>query len=200
MSDATHHSTLEDTQGILVGSAVTAMGVALLGHLGLVTGQTAGLALILAYGTGLDFGLVFFVLNLPFYWFAVRRIGWTFTVKTFIAVGLLSAFVEIHPFVIPYGAVHPAAGAVMAGVFAGIGLLALFRHGASLGGVGVLALWLQDRTGFRAGWTQMIVDAAVFALAFLVIEPVAVLWSLLGAVVLNALIAVNHRRDRYIAM
>ena len=82
----------------------------------------------------------------------------------------------------------------------GAGLLAIFRHRASLGGVGVVALYLQDRTGFRAGWTQLLVDLVVFALAWLTLPAAAVLYSLAGALVLNLVIAINHRRDRYVAM
>jgi uncharacterized membrane-anchored protein YitT (DUF2179 family) len=94
---------------------------------------------------------------------------------------------------------EPAVGAALAGGCIGLGLVVLFRHGASLGGVGVLALWLQDATGFRAGWTQLAFDAALFAAAFLVMDARMVAWSLLGAVIVNLIIAVNHRRDRYIA-
>jgi uncharacterized membrane-anchored protein YitT (DUF2179 family) len=82
----------------------------------------------------------------------------------------------------------------------GSGLLAIFRHRASLGGVGVVAVYLQDRTGFRAGWTQLLVDLVVFALALFTLPVGAVLYSLAGAVVLNLVIAINHRRDRYIGM
>jgi hypothetical protein len=80
------------------------------------------------------------------------------------------------------------------------GLLALFRHGASLGGIGIVALYLQDKTGFRAGWTQLIFDVCLFAAALTVRDAKTVAISALGAVVINLVIAVNHRRDRYIAM
>lgn len=76
-----------------------------------------------------------------------------------------------------------------------LGPLALFRHRASLGGTGVLSVLRQDRFGIRAGYTRMAVDACVF-LAALFLPPVkAVLLSLFGAAVMNAFIAINHRRD-----
>jgi uncharacterized membrane-anchored protein YitT (DUF2179 family) len=77
--------------------------------------------------------------------------------------------------------------------------LSLFRHGATLGGVGVVALWLQDTRGIQAGNTQLLFDVVVFGLAFLVLSAPVVLWSLLGAVILNMIVTVNHRRDRYVA-
>ena len=58
---------------------------------------------------------------------------------------------------------------------------------------------VQDRTGLRAGWLQMGFDAVLFLLALFWIPADRVLWSLPGVAVLNLVIAVNHRRDRYIA-
>jgi uncharacterized membrane-anchored protein YitT (DUF2179 family) len=89
--------------------------------------------------------------------------------------------------------------AVLFGVLAGSGLLTLFRHGATLGGVGIVALWLQDRGTMKAGQVQLIFDLGVFALALALFPWPVVLWSLVGAAILNLIITVNHRRDRYIA-
>lgn len=194
------HTAIEDAQGLAYGSFMAAVGILLLTHLGFVTGQTAGLALLISYASGWGFGPVFFVVNLPFYWLGYRRLGLAFMVKSFLAVGLMSALAAFLPPVLQFGHIHPAIGAVMIGFISGSALLALFRHGASLGGIGIVALYLQDRTGFRAGWTQMIVDAAIFAAALALLPDWrAVAWSFLGAVVLNLVIAINHRRDRYLA-
>jgi uncharacterized membrane-anchored protein YitT (DUF2179 family) len=199
MTDPAHHSPLEDAQGIAYGASMAAFAIVMLTHLGLVTGQTAGLAVLISYATGWGFGPVFFVVNLPFYWFGYRRMGPAFTLKTFAAVALLSLLSSYMPLWVGFSSLHPGLGAVMIGLMSGSALLALFRHGASLGGIGILALTLQDRTGFRAGWTQLIFDACLFSLALLLREWQTVAWSFLGALVLNLVIAVNHRRDRYIA-
>ncbi|SEP59726.1 YitT family protein [Thalassovita taeanensis] len=193
------HSILADAQGILFGSGMAAAALTILTHMGLVTGQTAGLAVLLSYVTGYGFGAVFFVVNLPFYWFGYRRMGLRFTLKTFAAVGLLSAFSTLLPPYFQIAYLEPGVGAVIFGMMTGAGLLALFRHGASLGGVGILALYLQDSTGFRAGYTQLLFDACVFGLAFAVIDAPLVLYSMLGSLVVNLTIAINHRRDWYVA-
>lgn len=193
------HTALADAQGLFFGTSMAAFGVLILTHLGLVTGQTAGLAILLSYMTGFGFGPVFFALNLPFYWLGLRRMGWRFTIKTFVAVGLVTVMSMNLPKYLTLDYLHPVVGAILFGMVTGAGLLALFRHGASLGGVGIVALYLQDKTGFRAGWTQLLFDAVVFALAFTVIAPLPVLYSMLGALVVNLVIAINHRRDFYIA-
>jgi uncharacterized membrane-anchored protein YitT (DUF2179 family) len=190
---------VEDAQGIAYGVTMAAFGITVLTHLGLVTGQTAGLAVLLSYLTGLSFGVVFFVINLPFYWLGWRRMGWRFTAKTFAAVAGLSALSAVMPGWIGFSQLNPWFGAVLFGLASGSALLALFRHGASLGGVGILALILQDRTGFRAGHTQLLFDAVLFLLALTVLDPARVGLSFLGALVVNLVIAINHRRDRYVA-
>jgi uncharacterized membrane-anchored protein YitT (DUF2179 family) len=199
MTDPKHHSLIEDAQGIAYGATMAAFGIVILTHLGLVTGQTAGLAVLIAYATGWGFGPVFFAINIPFYLLGYLRMGWQFTLKTFIAVALLSALSLWLPGQVSFAALNPWVGAVLFGFLSGSALLALFRHGASLGGVGIVALILQDRLGWRAGWVQLGFDAALFATAFAVIEARLVLISFLGALVVNLVIAINHRRDRYIA-
>lgn len=193
------HSLTDDAQGIAFGAFMCAVGVVLLTHLGFVTGQTAGLAILISYATGWSFGPVFFVINLPFYWLGWKRFGPIFVAKTFAAVALLSALTIILPDNLQFGAVDPVVGALLIGCITGAGLLALFRHGASLGGIGIVGLYVQDATGFRAGWVQLAFDAVLLTVALTLRDPATVAYSLLGAVVLNLTIAINHRKDRYIA-
>ena len=89
MTDPGKHSLIEDAQGIAYGATMAAFGITILTHLGLVTGQTAGLAVLIAYATGWSFGPVFFAVNLPFYLLGYLRMGLRFTVKTYAAVALL---------------------------------------------------------------------------------------------------------------
>ncbi len=193
----TPHSAAEDAQAFVLGTAMCALGIVMLTHLGLITGQTAGLAVLISYVTGWSFGAVFFVLNLPFYWLGWVRLGPRFVVKSLICVSLLSVMAEAFPRLIRFEALDPVLGAGLIGGVIGLGLIAIFRHGASLGGVGVLGLAIQDRTGFRAGYVQLGFDLLLFALAFLLFEPGLVLLSLGGAAIANLIIATNHRPDRY---
>jgi len=191
------HTLIEDAMAFVLSTGMCGFGLLMLTHLGLITGQTAGLAVLVSYITGWSFGAVFFVVNLPFYALAFLRMGLRFTIKSFIAVGLLSVMTSVLPTLISFDTLNPIAGATFAGAFIGIGLMALFRHGGSLGGIGILALYLQDKTGFRAGWTQLTFDICLMVAAFFVIGGTLIFWSLLGAVVTNLIIAVNHRADRY---
>jgi uncharacterized membrane-anchored protein YitT (DUF2179 family) len=138
MTPATRHSIIEDVQGLGLGVFLCSIAVHVLTHLGLITGQTAGVAAIISYLSGWSFGLVFFLINIPFYLLAYRRLGAVFTVKSLISVSLLSAGTTLLPQGFQIGYLHPALGAAIFGSLTGLGLLAMFRHGGSLGG---LASW-----------------------------------------------------------
>ena len=193
------HSRTEDAVAILTGVTLVSVGVAFIASAGLLTGGMTGLAFVLHYATGIGFGKLFFVLNLPFYWLALRKLGTGFTLKTFTAVALLSALVGLQSQFLQISQLHPAYAAITGGLIMGIGFLVLFRHRCSLGGVGILALYLQDRYGWRAGKVQMAVDCCIVLAALVTVEPQRVLWSVAGAVALNLVLAMNHRPGRYMA-
>ncbi len=192
------HTPLEDAQGLATGAVMCTMGVVILTHLGLITGQTAGLAVVISYLTGASFGLIFLLVNIPFYLFAIKAMGWEFTLKSMGCVAALSLGTELVPLGFAIERLDPVLGAIMFGVVTGIGLLAIFRHKGSLGGLGVLAIWIQDTVGIRAGYIQLGFDAVLFTVAAFLFPLSVVMYSLLGAVVLNGLIAFNHRRDWYV--
>lgn len=194
------HRLHEDMQALVTGTLMVALGVVLFGKAGLLTGGTAGLAFLLYYATGLEFGWAFFLVNLPFYLFAWRSMGRDFTLKTFAAVSLLSVFSLLLPHGIGIDYLAPGLSAVLGGSLCGVGMLILFRHRASLGGMNVLVLYLQERLGWRAGVVQMVIDCLIVIAALWVADGPRVAWSVLGAVVLNLVLAVNHRPGRYMAV
>jgi len=194
------HPLWEDALALLTGTALVALGIAFYSHAGLLTGGTVGLAFLLKYLAGWSFGPVFFLLNLPFYALAIWRMGWKFTLRTVCAVGLVSLFAELTPQWVRFAELNVVYAAVFGGFAIGIGLLILFRHRSSLGGVNILALFLQERFGLRAGTFQMGIDALIVMAAVFVVPVDKVLLSVLGAVALNLVLAINHRADRYMGV
>jgi uncharacterized membrane-anchored protein YitT (DUF2179 family) len=194
------HRPHEDVQALLTGTLFVALGVVMFGSTGLLTGGTAGIAFLIHYATGWNFGLVFFCINLPFYGLAYRRMGLEFTLKTFASVALLAGISNLLPQLMALGSIQPVFAAVAGGLLIGTGMLILFRHRASLGGFNVLALYLQQRFGWRAGLVQMALDCSIVVLAFSVTDWWHIALSVLGAVVLNQTLAINHRTGRYVAL
>lgn len=194
------HRPHEDVQALLTGTLFVALGVVMFGHSGLLTGGTVGIAFLIHYATGWNFGLVLFLINLPFYGLAWQRMGKVFTLKTFTAVGLLSVFVNLLPKLVSFQSLSPVFTAVMGGLLMGAGMLMLFRHRASLGGFNVLVLYLQERFGWRAGRIQMGFDCAIVLGSFALVDWQHVALSVLGAVMLNQTLATNHRAGRYVTL
>ncbi|NDV99941.1 YitT family protein [Salipiger sp. PrR002] len=184
---------LYDAQGLAFGILMASLGVVLLKACGLITGQTAGASVLLSYLLPVDFGVIFLVVSLPFLWLSWKRRGKVFTLRTLVAVVGISVTTPLLESWISFERLPPLLAAILAGATAGAGLIALFRHNASAGGLGVLALIVEERTGFRTGWFQMCFDAVVFGVALFVLPLDLILYSALGAAVLNAVIAWNFR-------
>jgi uncharacterized membrane-anchored protein YitT (DUF2179 family) len=194
------HSLSEDIQALLVAPLLVGFAVLLFRQAGLLTGGTVGLAFLIHYAAGWPMGAVLFAINLPFYVFAMRAMGWEFAVKTFAAVSLLAVYTEALPGLISIRSIDPLFAAIMAGFLTGVGLLILIRHKASLGGLGVMAIYLQNTRGWPAGKVQMAADCLIVGAALLVRDPFSVGLSIVGAFALNLVIAVNHKAGRYVGV
>ncbi len=192
------HTRVEDVAGIVTGSFLASLGLFVLAAGGVTTGGTAGLALLLSHGGRWSFSLCFVVVSLPFVALAVRGKGWAFTARSAVAVALVSGFSALQPQLMGGLTVGPLYAALVGNLLAGVGILVVFRHRSSLGGFNVVALLCQERLGWRAGYVQMALDVAV-VLAFAVAsrDLALSLASAAGAVLLNLVIAMNHRPGRY---
>ncbi len=69
-----------------------------------------------------------------------------------------------------------------------------------LGGINILALYLQDKHGLRAGYVQLGIDAVILLVALTQLPLDRVGYSVLGALMLNLIIALNHKPGRYIGV
>jgi uncharacterized membrane-anchored protein YitT (DUF2179 family) len=188
----------DDAQGLLTGTLFAAFGIFLMQHAGLVPGGTVGIALILHYATGVNVGAALFLVNLPFYALAWLRLGRAFTLRTALAVSLLSALSWWLPRAVSLQQLDGVLAAVLGGLLCGSGMLFLFRHGASLGGLNVLVLRLHDRFGWSPGKVQLAIDAlVVLAGGWLAGDLRRLALSVLAVVALNLVLVYNHRKGRY---
>jgi uncharacterized membrane-anchored protein YitT (DUF2179 family) len=192
-----HHSIFEDVLAMVTASLLVALGVYLFKFSGFLTGGTAGIALIITQLTDFSFGQVFFVINLPFYYLAWTRMGKRFTVNTFISVAIVSVISDNLDLFLKIDFVHPVFAAILGGFLVGMGILIMFRHVSSLGGLGVLAKYVQDRFSLSAGKFQMAVDITIVCVGFFLVHWEILAYSILGAVALNLVIAINHKPGRY---
>lgn len=197
---AARHRLYEDVLAMFSGTLLMSLGISLYTKATLITGGSAGLALLLQYATSYGFSTIFFLITIPFYYLAIRRMGLPFTIRTFIAVGLVSLFARLTPLWIDFSSLNSLYAAIMGGALMGIGMLILFRHRTGLGGMNILALYLQDNHGIRAGYFQLAVDGLIMLGALFVLDWEKVALSMVGAAVLNLVVAINHRPGRYIGI
>ncbi|WP_099186264.1 YitT family protein [Sphingobium fuliginis] len=195
--DALPHSPAEDIHALIMGSSFAAFGLVLLKAAGLVTGGVAGIALMISYRTGWSVGALFVAINLPFFILAQRRLGWIFTLKSLAAMGILALFSILMPQWLRLEGVNVAFAAVFGGSLIGMGVLSLARHQASVGGMGIVALYLQERKGISAGLTQFVFDVLVVAAAFAIIDPERLAFSVVSALALSLVMFAYHRPGRY---
>ena len=73
-------------------------------------------------------------------------------------------------------------------------------HRASLGGVGIVGVWLQRSRGWSAVKLQLGFDSVLMLVALAIVPPAQVLYSALGVLVLNLVLLFNHRPGRYMGV
>ncbi|PTQ11533.1 hypothetical protein CLG96_08855 [Sphingomonas oleivorans] len=196
-SRSIRHSPAEDAHALLLSTSFIAVGLFLLHAAGLTTGGLAGIALLASYFVALPAGMLFVLLNIPFYFFAWRGLGMAFAIKTMIVSLLIGGMALMLPRLIMLAGLNDYFAAIFGGTIIGMGILGLARHRASVGGVGVLALYLQERRGIRAGIVQMAADVAIVLASLVVLAPARALLSIVSAVAVNLVLAIYHKPGRY---
>lgn len=193
------HSLFEDAYGVLTGCTFVVLGLIWLKAAGLVTGGIAGLALQLSYLAPLPPGVLFTLLNIPFFLLAWMTLGRTPMIKAIVANLIISALAVLAPLAFRLEAVNPIAAALFGGTVIGAGILLLARHHVGVGGIGILALALQKSRGWNAGRTQLIADALILAAALTILDMTVGKFSVsvLSAVAVSAVLIVFHKPGRY---
>lgn len=191
------HGLLEDASALFFGSVFVATGLAILRASGLVTGGMAGLALLVSHFVPLTPGVLLALLNIPFLVLAWRAIGPLFAVRTVLASVVIAALSLVWQQSMRIGIDNPLVAAIAGGALLGQGVLTLVRHGAGLGGFGVLTVWLNQRYGWLVGRSQLAVDVVVLGLSAAYLAPAQWGWSSLSALVMGIVVYLWHRPGRY---
>ncbi|QVM83989.1 YitT family protein [Novosphingobium decolorationis] len=197
-ADARPHTVVEDTYAGVIACTFIAFGVVMLRQAGLVTGGMAGVALLLSYYLHYPATTLFAVTNIPFFWLAGKLVSIRFGLKTMVASMAIMGLGLLLPVSFGFAFLDPLFAAIFGGTLCGIGILVLARHGAGVGGVGVVALMLQRFKGWNAGTTQLVCDIMILSTSLLILDMHKFLLSLVSAFAVNGVMIVNHRPGRYI--
>lgn len=180
---------------IVGGCFLVALGIRVFTASDLVLGGTAGISIVLYHITGLSFGVLFFLINLPFYWLSIKQLGMGFTLKTFMSVTLLSLLSDGLTALLDLPIIHSLFGAVIGGALIGFGLILLFRSNSSLGGINILAMFLSRRHSINPGKTIMITDICIVCSALLVFGYIQILYSIVAIMVMSAVLGRYHKKS-----
>ena len=192
------HSIFDDLFGLLSGSILFSVGLSLLHASGVLTGGAAGLALLISNNTGAQVGTIYLLIGIPFFFLALWKKGWRFTLRSTLNVAFVSYLTNEMPKVFVLQIQNIFVATIIANVLLGVGMIVIFRHFSSLGGFNVIALLAQERLNIKAGYVQLGLDAVVLLIGLTSFSPQIVLISLVGDGILNICLAINHRSDRYV--
>lgn len=144
----------------------------------LAPGGVTGISTVLAHYLPMTVGTLSFMINLPLFVLGWKNVGLRFAVRSFIAMTLMSVFIDIVP-------MHDVSGNVMlasifGGVMMGLGLGLVVRAGATTGGTDMAAQMVHNAIGFASVATVLLViDAIVVSIAALTFGMEAGLWALI---------------------
>jgi uncharacterized membrane-anchored protein YitT (DUF2179 family) len=173
------HSVAEDAYALMIGCILIVVGLIFLKAAGLVTGGVAGIALLISYKVPLPAGVLFTLINIPFFAFAHKVMGARFAVKSLLVNIGIASFSALARASIRVVDIHPAFAALV-------------------GGTGVLTLWLQRTRGWNAGRSQIAIDVVILAISAPVLTATQLAWSALSAAAMSLILIAWHRPGRYI--
>lgn len=197
-SQVRQHTWYEDLFGLATGSILIAIAIDLMQASGLLTGGAVGVAQLLSKNLDVSLSVLYVLISIPFFILAIWKKGTSFATRSFVNILLVSYLVDLFPRYIQITVTNQIAGAIISNTLGGIGVLAVFRHNSSLGGFQVVALMIQEKLKIQAGYAQALIDLAILAIGLGSYGLHATAVSLIGVIVFNGILALNHHPDLYI--
>lgn len=136
----------------------------------ILNGGFTGLSAILRYLLGTPIGTVIFILNLPLFFSAYRKLGAKFVIRTAIATFVMSTLIDIGA-QLPFYGNDLLLSSLFGGVLSGAGLGIIFIRNATTGGTDIIAKLIALRyPHISIGRSILIFDAVIVALGGLVFK------------------------------
>ncbi|WP_318617283.1 YitT family protein [Sporosarcina sp. YIM B06819] len=144
----------------------------------IIDGGIIGISLILNFITGIPFGILILVINLPFLFSGYKYIGKNFFISStfaIIALALIEAPLKsVGPFV-----TDPLLAAVFGGLLLGAGVGIVIRNGGALDGTEILGILLTRKIPFSVGEFVMFFNIFIFGWAGFVLGWEHAMYSIL---------------------
>lgn len=139
-------------------------------------------------------GIIYYIINIPIFILAIRRMGKKFFAKTLATVTAMTAFIALVP---PVTIVEDAmAACIVGGIVSGAGVGLILRMGSSGGGtdvIGVLLIkWKQD---FSVGKINLLVNLVLYGACLFLFDIEIVIYSVIYAAVYSVAIDKVHAQN-----
>ncbi|MHC8517490.1 YitT family protein [Sporosarcina sp. ITBMC105] len=164
---------------ILIGVTLAAVALELfLIPNSVIDGGIIGISLILNFMTGIPFGILILIINLPFLFFGYKHIGKNFFISSSVAIVLLAVIEfplkSVGPFV-----TDPLLATVFGGILLGAGVGLVIRNGGALDGTEILGILLTRKIPFSVGEFVMFFNIFIFGWAGFVLTWEKAMYSIL---------------------
>jgi hypothetical protein len=143
----------------------------------IIDGGIVGVSIMMSFLTGIKLELFLLILNLPFLYLGYKQIGKNFVVTTLFGISMLSVGTLIL-YNVPVPTDNPLLASLFGGIFLGIGVGMVIRHGGSLDGTEILGILINKRTPFSVGTIVMFLNVFIFSTAGFVFGWDKALYSL----------------------
>lgn len=159
----------------------------------IIDGGIVGISIMMSYLTGLKLELYLLLLNLPFLYLGYKKIGRSFVVTTLLGISILSLGTLLL-YKVPVPTDDPLIASIFGGIFLGVGVGLVIRHGGSLDGTEILGILLNQRTSFSVGNIIMFLNIFIFSSAGFVFGWDRALYSLFAYYIASKMIDITIRR------
>ena len=143
---------------------------------------------------GVDYmGIIYFLINAPFFILAYKVMGKKFCITTLISIVMASFFLSTIP--IPKTPVieDTMLAAIVGGLGSGVGAGMVLRAGSSQGGQDLLGVCLaKTAPNFKVGTIGIIISVAIYTICLFMYDITTVLYSIVFAVVTGICINKVH--------
>lgn len=129
-------------------------------------------------------GIIYYLINLPVLFIAMRQLGKKFFFKTLFTISVMSLFLSLLPITAVMDDLLSAC--IVGGIFSGVGLGIMLRMGASGGGTDIIALLLiKWRKDFSIAKINMFVNVLLYSVCLFLFDVQTVIYSLIYVSVLS---------------
>ena len=129
----------------------------------MIDGGIVGVSIMTSYLTHANLGLLIFLINIPFIFLALQKLGKLFVFQTLYAISMLALSVNVFHSVTATDDLLLAT--VFGGVVLGIGVGLVLRNNAALDGTEILSIRLAKKSGFSIGEIIMFFNMFIYLCA-----------------------------------